>query len=122
MKIGDRVKYVGSNRYYNPQRLGKFGVVRDRFDDTSVNIISESGDVWFGVYDENLEVVKNAENQSLISTVTRREIVPGQYGIVHVTSYGNVSIMKKIGNTPEQLREAAHILNQIAEVLEENGK
>jgi hypothetical protein len=53
---------------------------------------------------------------------TRREIVPGVYGIVHVTVRGNVEIEEKDGYTPEELREAAHILNQIAEVLEENAK
>lgn len=121
MKIGDRVKYVGSNGYYNPQRLGKFGIIKDRYDDISVNVISESGDVWCGVYDANLEVVKNTESRSPIREVRRREIVAGNYGIVAITKNNKVMIAAG-DHSSDELDEAAHILNQLAEVKRENGK
>lgn len=73
---------------------------------------------------------------SPIRTVTRREIVAGVYGrvvvgvkngdkvVVDLTA--NDGTLDYIGHTSEltyiELREAAHILNQIAEVLEGNGK
>lgn len=53
---------------------------------------------------------------------TRREIVPGRYGDVDVfDAHGgkaNVS-MASCPRTASELREAAHILNQISEVLED---
>lgn len=60
-------------------------------------------------------------------TVTRREIVPGRYGIVDVgalsASRAKVATSVEYGFTgSDQLREAAHIFNQLAEVLEENAK
>lgn len=70
-------------------------------------------------------------SEAPIRTVTRREIVAGVYGRVFVNSYDKesntvwINVKEDFGcvefNATE-LREAAHILNQIAEVLEENGK
>lgn len=72
--------------------------------------------------------------KSPIRTVTRREIVPGTYGNVYVKGeisghpLGRVCLVgvstttDAVGLTAEELREAAHILNQIAEVLQENGE
>lgn len=66
-----------------------------------------------------------------IRTVTRREIVAGVYGKVFINDYdpleNTVSLNVKedfgcVSFNAEELREAAHILNQIAEVLEENSK
>lgn len=59
------------------------------------------------------------EAPSPIRTVTRRQIVPGVYGSLHVYNDGTYGV---IDSNPDNIREAAHILNQIAEVLEENGK
>lgn len=62
------------------------------------------------------------EEQSPVRTVTRKEIVPGVYGAVHVTNLAGCGIVIGIPYkdwSPEELREAAHILNQIAEVLED---
>lgn len=58
--------------------------------------------------------------KSPIRTVKRREIVAGKYGIVTIKECGFIHINTM--GTPDNLREAAHILNQIAEVLEENGE
>ena len=61
------------------------------------------------------------ESPSPIRTVTRREIVPGNYGVVAITKSNKVMI--PAGDyTAEELREAANLLNQIAEVLQENGE
>lgn len=60
------------------------------------------------------------EAPSPILTVTRREIVAGNYGAVAITKRNKVMIAAG-EYTAEELREAAHLLNQIAEVLEENG-
>lgn len=58
---------------------------------------------------------------SPIRTVTRREIVAGNYGLIQIFDNGCMYI-ETDSYTSEQCREAAHLLNQIAEVLEENGK
>lgn len=65
------------------------------------------------------------ETTSPIRTVTRREILPGVYGKVCVNEKGDgtgLDYIEMLGTLDaNELREAAHILNQIAEVLEENG-
>lgn len=62
----------------------------------------------------NFDIV---EDNRPIRTVTRREVVPGKYGIVTIKECGFIHINAM--GTPEKLREAAHILNQIAEALED---
>jgi len=70
---------------------------------------------------------------SPIRTVTRREIVPGKYGLVNITGtyQGNRVTMGFLeeniqtavsvaGMNASELRETAHLFNQLAEVLEEN--
>lgn len=88
------------------QENGKFG---NDEDSPSLDLISE----W-------------QDEPSPIRTVTRREIVAGVYGKVCVNEKGDGTGLDYIQMLPsldaEELREAAHILNQIAEVLEENGK
>lgn len=67
-----------------------------------------------------------ASQPSPIRTVMRRDIVAGIYGSIVVDEVFCDSIRYIIhedaNGTAEELREAAHILNQIAEVLEDNGK
>lgn len=67
------------------------------------------------------DIIAPSDTQSPIRT--RREIVPGVYGNVAVEkhSYGMTIVSDMSDPTPEELRESAHILNQIAEVLEENA-
>lgn len=71
--------------------------------------------------------------QSPIRTGTRREIVPGTYGRIKVTGTyeGNRVTMEWdrsdvitaavpiVGLSAEELREASHIFNQLAEALED---
>jgi hypothetical protein len=60
---------------------------------------------------------------SPIRTVTRREIVPGSYGAVDVDDEFARAVVWMYGdNAADKFREAAHLFNQLAEVLEENSK
>ena len=60
---------------------------------------------------------------SPIRTVTRREIVSGIYGIVSIAPGAKrvAMVPKARAYTAEEYREAAHLFNQLAEVLEENS-
>ena len=60
--------------------------------------------------------VKNT--QGPVRTVTRKEIVPGCYGIVHVATTGHVGI-NTYSRNPAELRAAAATLIEIADALED---
>lgn len=53
-----------------------------------------------------------------VRTMIRKKIIPGTYGVVSITKENKILIQRG-SYTHEQLREAAHILNQIAEALED---
>lgn len=55
-----------------------------------------------------------------IREILRREIVPGVYGIVEITDVRGVGI--DCIPTATELREAAHLFNQLAEFLDEEGE
>lgn len=57
------------------------------------------------------------EEKKKMPVVINREIISGQHGIVFVFMNGEICVDSGL-HTPEELREAAHILNQIAEYLE----
>lgn len=68
-----------------------------------------------------------------IRTVSRREIVPGVYGSIYVggVQYKDVVALQFFERDPKapmnlltsaSLREAAHLFNQLAEVLDENHR
>ena len=69
----------------------------------------------------------NDTGNGVIRIVTRREIVPGRYGVVEIGEQAKGLAPIRISNrngelrytTAEELREAAHVLNQIAEALED---
>jgi hypothetical protein len=90
--------YISTNRYYS-EMSGRVSIRGESPDD----LIEE----W-------------SEKPTPIRTITRREIVPGQYGAVWLETDGRIVINGT--HTPEELREAAHVLNQIAEYLESEGK
>lgn len=72
-----------------------------------------------GTFSESFDLISEwkDETPSPIRTVMRKEIVTGNYGIVAITKSNKVMIAA--GNyTADQIREAAHTLNQIAEALE----
>lgn len=69
------------------------------------------------------ELYKVSDDATVVRTVTRREIVPGTYGVVSVSLPCGLPRVDVGGAlNAEQLREAAHLFNQIAEVIEENAK
>lgn len=60
-----------------------------------------------------------------IRTITRREIVPGVYGRVYVGPVEKGEISTEIQGgymSPSELRESAHLFNQLAEYLDSEGK
>ena len=59
-----------------------------------------------------------------IRTVTRLEIVPGVYGAVEISEWTSKPRIKfdAVYPSADDLREAAHLFNQLAEVLEEDSK
>jgi len=76
-----------------------------------------------------------APSPSPIRTVTSREIVPGVYGRFEVTGtymknrvtldFAPSSVGTSVpifGMNTEELRESAHLFNQLAEALEDNGE
>jgi hypothetical protein len=71
------------------------------------------------------EIGKKFESSSgPIRTVTRREIVPGNYGTVGVQTVFNGKIgifVPAHQHSPEELRSAARIFNEIADVLDEQS-
>lgn len=102
-RTGGQYIYVEGRSYYYDGR-------RCRSHETAGDLISEWQD----------------ETPSPIRTVTRREIVPGQYGLIEVVDVdengASIWLPRNGRFHSETLREMAHTLNQIAEVLQENGK
>ena len=111
-RTGGQYIYVEGRSYYYDGR-------RCRSHETGDDLISE----WLD------------ETPSPIRTVTRREVVPGVYGRFEVTGtymknrvtldFAPSSVgtsVPIVGMNAEELREAAHLFNQIAEALAENGK
>lgn len=122
--VGQRVEYVGKSELCVQKcHLGKKGTIAgvnylymDCF-----NVVFDDGTSNMGTYPENLKPIK-PNNASPIRTVTRREIVPGVYGALEVTRVykDGVNICANPGKWSDtELREAAHILVQLAEVLED---
>lgn len=77
--------------------------------------------------DEIREQRELAEAKNPPATIKRRVIPqPGKYGEVELVSSSDdkasVRISPAFYLTSEQLREAAHVLNQLAEILEENTR
>lgn len=81
----------------------------------------------YGAYGPEYDLISEwpDEETGPIRTITRREIVPGQWGNINVNCVvdGNVFINVRddfghVAFNAEQLREAAHLFNQLAEFLE----
>jgi len=118
-KVGDRVRLVGGGTFSNGAT--EVTVADKRTSDDEPYFVET--DTWMP--NSALELVKSP-SASPIRTITRREIVPGVYGIAKVDGMGGtnrrVGISIDYGYTnADQLREAAHLFNQLAEVLEENA-
>lgn len=112
-KVGDRVNVSGfSSNWDGPGKV--------------INVSPEYICVDFGRvggYDRGgfeRKYIKPAQ-EGPVRSVTRREIVPGAYGQVSVISAdrGRVEIFIDATSTADQLREAAHLFNQLAEALDD---
>ncbi len=130
-KVGDRVRVVRHRAFSGNDASGASGLVgeiitlgkkhrdleSDLFEVFSV-VDADPAAGWL-IRSDDIEHVA----ESPVRTVTRREIVPGIYGAVDIATDGWLSVKFDEGDpTADTLREAAHILNQIAEALEDNEK
>lgn len=135
-KEGVRVRYSGDSDPSYTSRNDTLGqIIRPertmayvRFDDgetlpcryKTLEVVTEP---WLQV-----DTVIRPRALSPVVTETRRYVKEGDYGILRVVNVSHVKgavglllVPSSFGSyTAEQLREAAHTLNQIAEVLEEN--
>jgi hypothetical protein len=133
-KVGDRVRVLAGIPwvlYLQKDAILRVADIRqDRVHGQQIKVEGYESDGWY----HHSHFVAAPPTPQPIRTVTRREIVPGVYGRVTVKmnvsparmSIGLTNIAgAPIGDTAmsaDELREAAHIFNQIAEVLEENEK
>lgn len=114
--VGDKVRYIKSGYTGEPSTV--VGVLTN-------GLIKVDTHGKFGACYEQEE---DLEHVGPIRTVTRREIVPGVYGALridsHISSKVYIGFNTECGNRfiglgATELREAAHILNQLAEALED---
>lgn len=117
-KVGDRVKRIGNG--YNGMRIGDEDIIAAWHPDGSINLVKYG----YGHAEYMLELVTPAP-ASPIRTVTKREIVAGTYnqfqifngnpGVVNVKTDGKYICLKSA-----ELRAAATLFNELADVLDEN--
>lgn len=114
-KIGDKVRVIESRNPFGQFKGLSKGCITKIIGGTS-NMwgLDKADDKWFWRNDQ-IEIVYDED--SPIREVTRREIVPGQYGRVHISE----KLMVRVDaiRTVEELDEAVHILNQVREVMVE---
>ncbi|MBZ9984905.1 hypothetical protein LB521_27615 [Mesorhizobium sp. BR-1-1-8] len=118
-KVGDMVK-PKDGHYTGCTRGSKYNLPR-----TAMKVVTAGdGYLMLDVGDDVTSPPVNPDSFYLdpqagpVRTVTRREIVPGFYGDVEI---GEVDIKYDAYFDAESLRDAAHLFNQLAEVLAENG-
>ncbi len=135
-KAGDRVRvlrhrnFMGYDLTSPTYGLQPGQIVMLKYQDGDLNgdgfvmfRIEDVGDGWsWLIRSDDIELV----NDGPVRTVTRREIVPGVYGrvVLDGASNGTAKLTFNYKTVPpeftaEELREAAHVLNQIAEALED---
>lgn len=142
-KVGDRVRVLrhrapaGNDVSQDSGLIGKDVTLGERDYDTSryeFDVFGVNDTSWL-VRSDDIELLPVAPQQAgPVRTVTRREIVPGVYGRVCVEK-GRLPFMasaclvdrsnKKHSEVnyldASELREAARIFNEIADVLEEHS-
>ena len=110
-KVGDRVRNKDGSAFSNGDHI------------VTVTNNKGYGGVWFketGTYTSASLIELANPAPPTIRTITRREVVPGQYGIVEVGVGATVGVTFD-PHTANDLREAAHLFLQIAEVLDEQA-
>lgn len=63
-------------------------------------------------------LVSEWPNEGPVRDVTRKEIVPGVYGIIHISDHHDIRLVTS--KDPAELRAAAAVLSQLAEALEQD--
>lgn len=117
---------IEAGKYYKTRDGRKVGPTEDRYPYFKVPSMADyyygNGSIWSS-HESPSDIISEwqEETPSPIRTVTRREIVAGNYGLIQIFDNGCMYIETDT-YTADQCREAAHLLNQIAEALEENGK
>lgn len=118
-KAGDRVRALESVR--GQFTAGCVYSVRD-CDPYGVEIMADDSGKKNGWSLDKFELAAACANPSPFRVITRREIIVGVHGYVEILDNPDAGLMFSLPSnnyTAEELREAAHILNQIAEVLED---
>lgn len=128
-KAGDQVRVLRHRNFYG-EDVPNYGIERGSVvtlcerDDSMVGggfetfAVEDLGDGfrWL-IRTDDIELA----NPSPVRTVSRREIVPGTYGIVRVFEDETVHVACARKHTPAELRDAARIFTEIADALEEGG-
>lgn len=121
-KVGDRVRLLGG-RVMAAKKGATATVTRAgaseeliyvRWDRNELDGFQMDG----GYHHGSFELIAPAT--SAVRTVTRREIVPGVYGIVGIAANGDIRLVSS--RDPEELRAAAKLFNELADVLDEQQK
>ena len=116
-KVGDKVTFKKDVGYLNNRvPSGTIGEVRLVWEGGNTVEVSVDKNMWIAYAHQITHVPTSPVGP--VRTVTRKEIVPGKYGIVKVASTKCIGIPFYIHTTAE-LRAAAATLLEIAEALEE---
>lgn len=122
---------IEEGKFYRTRDGQKVGPVRRKDRDSGTPWIADQCfDDWVSEWRETGSLLSSGQPHPLdlvaewtegpVRTVTRKEIVPGDYGIVKVTT--NPHVWVSIGvfreQTPAELRAAAATLTEIADALE----
>ena len=126
-KVGDRVRVLRHRNSFgddlDSEIIGNVYTIDYVMDDVGV------GEAWtaWSLKDTNWWVrsgdIELANDNSLTRSITRREIVPGMYGVIRIDLgvRGQVLDLWKANPNSEELRDAARIFNEIADVLDEQS-
>lgn len=142
-EVEKEVLRIEAGKYYKTRDGRKVGPIKS-YEDRYFHKASFACREWTYLENGKWAGSLNNDNRDLISewseepirTVTRREIIPGVYGRIKITGtyQGNrvtmdwdrndiiTAAVPIVGMSAEELREAAHLFNQLAEALGENGK
>ena len=114
LNVGDVVVFHKTYGDMYPHYEGVSFTARNKF-----SVFSDEINEGFSHIDcEHIfKVVSRAKPKGPVQTVTRKEIVPGVYGQVHIKHHLEVSMFPT--KNPAELRAAAETLIEIADALED---
>jgi len=117
-KVGDKVRCKES--YGGQFTEGKIHTVKDTYADGFRLLVErdDNGSTENGWSSDRFEL---ANDNSPIRTVTRREIVPGEYLDGGLEIFDDGSVIVRDWTATTLLRAAARIFNEIADVLDEQS-